>query len=242
MTTDDSSSNDTKESDAAEVVASGYAAFLLHRCAVVIVYVAATIIGIVVFWQLSAEPSFSEILTLGAVLATLGTAIATLGRLWESDRLERVKTGISILYCDILKCKPWRRWPFLKRYGESTLFSRDVLTTHLHNPRRPLDVGSHVFKVDVPTVIEDFFDLPTMSNAWKLFRSRRASCTFFSRRMDEPNDEKTLAELRDGRMEYECLYDVWISILIFRVARYATHFGCGIVFATVALLVLRCCA
>jgi hypothetical protein len=90
---------------------------------------------------------------------------------------------------------------------------------------------THTIRVALPTVLEDFFDLPLRRNFVLLARFRSAASTTFTRRKKGEVGEETGMERSDEFMAYECLYDTWRSILSFRVARYTTHFGAGITIA-----------
>ena len=200
-----------------------------------------------------------SLLSTGAILATFGSAIATLGSIWERDLLERVRLNIDILFKDLLaQSNPWRRWPFLPRFGERRNLDGTLLRGTLENPRIPLDVGTHFVHIEIPTVLEDFFDLSVRSNFTALNRFRAAAATAYSSKRSEREPSQTepgsdqAAESEsestakpDGRstgdqlMQYECLYDTWRSILSFRLARYTTHFGAAVTLsgavATIAL-------
>ena len=46
----------------------------------------------------------------------------------------------------------------------------------------------------------------------------------------------TLLALWKNLSRYECVYDIWLSIFWFRVARYAMHFGAAIITAGVLMV------
>ena len=48
----------------------------------------------------------------------------------------------------------------MTREGKTKLLDGSSIHTTLSNPEIPLDVGTHLIKVKLPTVLEDFFDLP----------------------------------------------------------------------------------
>ena len=172
------------------------------------------------------------LLSTGAIFATFGSAISTLGSVWERDLLERVMLNVDILYKDILRQEiPWRRWPFLLRSGKRRLLDDSIHLGTLSNPEVPLDVGTHVIRVALPTVLEDFFDLPLRRNFMLLAKFRAASGTTFARRKKGAIGVETKMERSDEFMAYECLHDIWRSILSFRIARYTTHFGAGLTIA-----------
>lgn len=169
------------------------------------------------------------LLSTGAILATFGSAISAVGLIWQNDLLEKVRINVEILFREILKQKtPWRRWPFLARTGRLKLLDGNSIHLTLSNPKVPLDVGTHVVKIDLPTALDDFFDLPLTRNFWPLFRYRRCAHTVFGRKEKGVINPATGLSSFDEYMAYECMFDTWKSILKFRVSRYVAHFGSGL--------------
>ena len=175
------------------------------------------------------------LLSSGAILATFGSAIGSIGQIWQQDLLERVRLNIDILFKDILKQEsPWRRWPFLPRSSDRKLLDGGTHHVTLSNPEVPLDVGTHVIKIDLPTVLEDFFDLPLLNNCWPLLRFRSSAHTVLGNRPKGAKNPKTDLEPSDEYLAYECMLDIWSAVLKFRVARYVIHFGSGLTIAGAA--------
>lgn len=204
-------------------------ALRIHNFLVFFIYIIAALITAAIMRLPETQASLISLISAGAIFATFGSAISTVGSLWERDLLERVTLNIDILYRDILHQEvPWRRWPFLRRSGKRHLLNKSITQATLSNPEVPLDVGTHVIRIALPTVLEDFFDLPLHRNFGLLRKFRAAAGTSFVRRKKGKVSQETNMERSDEYMAYECLYDTWRSILSFRLARYATHFGAGL--------------
>lgn len=204
----------------------------LHRACVFLLYVAATWLSYTLLSIPAAHGSFIASLSSAAILATFGSAIATVGSLWAGDYSNRVALNVDILFRDIFKQDAWRRWPFLLRSGSKKLFGGNVQHVELQNPKIPLNVGSHVIDIHVPTVQDDFFDLPLFRNVVQLLRFRTAAHTTI---INAPKDQvSSCNELKpmDQYFAYECLTDTWVSVLIFRLARYVVHFGAALTIAS----------
>ena len=201
----------------------------VHKLGVFILYGLSTCIAIVVMQLPDAQKDLIALLSVGAIFATFGSAISTIGSVWERDLLERVRLNMDILYKDLLKQEdPWRRWPFLRRSGKRRLLDDTIHYGTLNNAEVPLNVGTHVIRIALPTVLEDFFDLPLLRNFSQLARFRAAAGTVFSSKTEvKISDETRMASFNEF-MTYECLHDTWRCILSFRIARYATHFGAGL--------------
>jgi hypothetical protein len=120
--------------------------------------------------------------------------------IWQTDLHERIRLNVDILYHDILKQDtPWRRWPFLPGSAKRKLLNGDWHELTLSNPEVPIDVGTYVLKIHLPTVMEDYFDLPLVKNFMPLLRFRSSAHTVFGRKKkDEKNSETGLAPLDPG--------------------------------------------
>lgn len=200
----------------------------LHHLAVALIYPCSAGIVYAVLSLPAAHTNFVTALSSAAIMATFGSAIATLGSLWTGDRAARIALDVDIFFRDILKKEAWRRWPFLLRGGKRSLFGGMRTEFELQNPCFPLNAGSHAISVLVPTVQEDFFDLPLMRNLWPLLRFRTAAHTTIANAEKDSKCPVNGLSPMDQFMAYECLTDVWTSVFIFRVARYVVHFGAAL--------------
>ena len=223
----DSKTTNLKGND--EVKANGFA-LRNHRKLVFAVYFFAFLPPWLALSETEARESLITILASGAILATFGSALCTLCSMWERDLLDRVKTNIDIFYVDIAKVEEkWRRWPFLPRSARRRQIDETFHNSTLQNPQIPIDVGSHVVTVELPTVLDDFFDLSIKSNYGKLRKNRSAASVAWTRREKEEVSPETGMTPFNEHMAFECMYDIWSSIFRFRVARYVTHFGSGLI-------------
>ncbi len=208
---------------------------LMHRVFVFILYVAATWIAYVLLSIPAAHESFIASLSSAAILATFGSAIATVGSLWTGDYVSRITLNVDILFRDIFKQDPWRRWPFLLRGGTKKLFGGNIQQVELQNPKIPLNVGSHDIEILIPTVKDDFFDLPVLRNVVPLLRFRTAAhTTIINFPQDDVFPQNQLKPM-EQYFAYECLTDIWWSVLVFRTARYVVHFGAALTIASAVI-------
>lgn len=205
---------------------------LVHRLVVFVLYLAATWLAYILLSIPAARESFIASLSSAAILATFGSAIATVGSLWTGDYAGRIALNVDILFRDILKQDAWRRWPFLLRGGTKTLFGGNIQQVRLCNPKILLNVGSHHIKVIVPTVQDDFFDLPLFKNVVPLLRFRTAALTTITKSPKDDVFPQNQLKPMDQYFAYECLTDIWCSVLIFRTARYVVHFGAALTIAS----------
>lgn len=212
----------------------------IHRLSLGLFYSLAFLIAWTVLSRPDTNATFVALLSTGAIIATFGSAISALGSMWERDLKERVKTNIDIFFKDISKQnEAWRRWPFLPRRSRKFALDNNVHFGELRNPEIPLDVGSHVVTAELPTVLDDFFDLSVLRNYLTLRRFRPAARVAWTRRDKEAKNPENGMLPIDEHMAYECLFDVWKSIFRFRLARYTTHFGAGLTMFSASLVLLR---
>ena len=216
-----------KNNSPTEQVGDEYLKF--HYKIIAVLYILALITAYLVLNLPGVEKDLISLLSTGAILATFGSAIGTIGLIWQNNLLERVRLNIDILYRDIIEQEtPWRRWPFLARSSRKTLLNNNSLQLSLGNPEIPLDVGTHVISVHLPTIMEDFFDLPLFNNYWPLRRFQKSACTVLSQKKDGPVNSETGMTPLDNYMAYECMLDIWKSIFKFRLSRYIVHFSSGL--------------
>ena len=202
---------------------------LLHKFTVASLYLLAIIISWKILHQPDAQNNLITLLTTGAIIATFGSALSTIGSILERDLLERTLLNIEIFYKDIIKQEVyWRRWPFLSRVSQHSLLDGSINKTELQNPMIPINVGTHVIKIALPTVLEDFFDLPLVKNLFMLIRYRKATRTFLGNQEKDIVDKNSKMDRSDAYMAYECLLDIWFCVMKFRIARYLSYFGIGL--------------
>lgn len=210
-----------------------------HRIITLLIYAVAFSISYYVL-KLSYQEKNSTLLLIistGAILATFGSALSAISGVWERDLLDKVLANIDILFVDILKQEKWRRWPFLPRSSNTKQLDGTKLIQNLKNPELPLNVGTHHIKIDIPTVLEDFFDLPVIKNTYKIFRFRIAASTTLLKGKDVQVTTATGLDGSDEYMAYECIYSVWLSVFKFRALRYLIHFGSSLtIFGTLITL------
>lgn len=217
------------EENAPKEKESTYYHLRVHYVLVALLYTVGFLVAVYVLSAPESQVNLVALLSSGAILATFGSAISAIGLIWQTDLHERVQLNLEILYQDILKQDtPWRRWPFLPRSSKRKLLNGDEHRLTLRNPEVPLDVGTHILRIHLPTVMEDYFDLPLIKNIWPLLRFRSSSHTVFGRKEKDRENPETGLTPSDEYMAYECMLDIWSAILKFRLSRYAIHFGSGI--------------
>ena len=161
-----------------------------------------------------------------AIVSTFGASLTGVGVLLSGDCLRRISLNIDILFKDILEQKePWRRWPFLKRKSQKKDLNNNIVEGELKNPEISFFVGTHSLDITLPTVEDDFFDLPVIKNLWRLLRFESACVTLVDASNSNIFEGKTSKNGRDQHMAFICLKDIWLYIFKYRFFRYLTHLG-----------------
>ncbi len=197
----------------------------MHLVCILLVYFVGIALSMFLLLQPAANKDFVTTLSSGAIMATFGSALMAVAAMWAGDNTQRIELNIDILFSDILKLLPWRRWPFLPRLRKQKLLDGSTEQSRLVNPIIPFNVGTHNIKIIIPTVFDDFFDLPLITNLYKLIRFKNASRTYIATVRDLPIVAGTELSPMSHNMAYECLLDTWTCILVVRLARYLLHFG-----------------
>lgn len=202
----------------------------------VLFYLLALLILIVAFFSIDTTRLFDYI-SLASIFATFGSALLGATVIFEQKSEQRVKENVEIWYLKILEQEEkWTRWAFLKRKKTKRLFDNKKNTFKLENPEIPFDVGSHVIKVKLPTVAEDFFDLPVFKDFLKMVRFDKLFYTK-ANRGDLEFDKLEFKDLGAYILSYQCIKDILKQACIYRIASYFKHFSIGlIVFGILSIL------
>lgn len=184
------------------------------------------------------------LITSGAILATFGSAISAIAATWTSDLQERIHFNIDILFREILKdINPWRRWPFLERTDSHILPNGSTLRFELNNPKIPFNLKSCTVEIEVPSMVDDLYDLSVCNNLSKASRHRTEALMSYTDKGAKELMHSYGMSSYEALMAYLCLHDVWKSALKFRVARYLLHFGSALTIAgsllTIAMLTVK---
>jgi hypothetical protein len=171
---------------------------------------------------------YLPVLNTAAIIATLGAAVIAVTSILLSDFKERVTVDIDILFKDVLKqSNPWRRWPFLKRHSKKILPNGNSTEFNLTNPNIDFDLSYKNISIPIPTVFEDFFDLPIIDRFLTMVFHKKE---FYNYVLQYENDST------DKIIKFDCLLDIMKFGSGIVCLRYILHFGVSAVVASIFYL------
>lgn len=172
--------------------------------------------------------NLSNTISLGAIFATFGSAIISSVILLQTDKLNRILSNVDILYSDILHAEKWTRWPFIKRFNAQTLLDGKITSSMLENPSIIFKLGSYDINIVIPTTQEDFYDLPSFHNFMQM---KKNSKHFKTNIVNHPDciDNTSFSDVGDYFFAWDCLYDIWKTIVLFKINKLVVTLGTSII-------------
>lgn len=177
-------------------------------------------------------------ISLGAVLVGMASAIITIAASNMDRQYDRVMLDVDIFFKDLTKPGAWRRWPFLHRQKTRKLLSGEVIKSTLSNPQIEFDLGTHKIGSYVPTCLPDFFDLPAFSTFGEMLRNRNNFYSYVvQQKISGIVNPDILKEDTTGIgiMVWDCMYDIWKMIVLYRLERLLIRFFSVFIFSSVLL-------
>jgi hypothetical protein len=197
-------------------------------------YLLAGLIIYFTFGKVGKSTDLFNLISLAGIFATFGSALLGTTVIFEQKCERRVLENVEIFFKDIVKSKHWKRWGFLNRQKTITLLNNNKRTMILRNPKLPYDVGTHKIEINLPTVVEDFFDLPIFKD---YFLMRKFDKSFHTLAYREIEEGKVLEEEKgDNILSYECVKDILKHACIYRIATYVRHFSIAVIIFSISLV------
>ncbi len=184
-------------------------------------YMVAVIIAIVstylVFYKCIDENSkLSDTIALGSIFATFGSSVVAIFSMTLNTLYDRFLSDFLIFSKLHEPETEWIRWSFIKRKSHHILYNGASMYQELTNSMIKFNVGSHTIDFFIPTIKEDFYDLPN----WRSFLSmKRRKKDYESHVLNNSEDPA------NALMIWDCIYDELCCIAKYRVARFAVVLG-----------------
>ncbi len=172
---------------------------------------------------LSNTTNLSDTIALGSIFATFGSAIVSVFSIILSSVYEHFCCNINILFKELCPENEWHRWPFIKRESYSTLYNKEFTYQILENSKITFNVGSHNISVFLPTIREDFYDLPNLQSLKIMLCESK---NYESYVINNINDSAT------SLMIWDCVSDNFKSIALYKLSRLMIVIGGSFIFAS----------
>lgn len=172
------------------------------------------------------EHTLSDTIALGSIFATFGSSIVAIFSITLSNIYDRFCTNLNILFDELIPHNSWHRWPFIKRESHSKLYNNELTYQILKNAEICFNVGSHPIVTKLPTVREDFFDLPNWRSFFTMFFEAKNYETFVINNIPDPANQL---------MVWDCVIDNFKTIIIYKVARLMIVIGESFIVSSIIL-------
>lgn len=172
---------------------------------------------------ISNKSNLSDTIALGSIFATFGSAIVSVFSITLSNVYEHFCCNINILFKELCPQNEWHRWPFIKRESHSTLYNKELTYQILENSKITFNVGSHNISIFLPTVREDFFDLPN----WRSLKTMLSEAKNY--------ESYIINNIRDSAtslMIWDCVLDNFKSIALYKLSKLMIVIGGSFIFAS----------
>lgn len=170
------------------------------------------------------KTNLSDTIALGSIFATFGSAIISVFSITLSNIYERFCCNINILFKELCPESEWHRWPFIKRESHSTLYNKEVTYQILENIKITFNVGSHNMSIFLPTVREDFYDLPNWRSLKNMFIEAKNYESYVINKIVDP---------ALPLMMWDCILDNFKSIALYKLAKLMIVIGGSFIFSSI---------
>ena len=173
---------------------------------------------------ISDKSDISQTIALGSIFATFGSAIVSVFSITISSMYEHFCSNINILFKDLCPESEWHRWPFIKRESYRILYNNEGTYQVLENIKVIFNVGSHNISIIIPTIREDFYDLPN----WKSFKDMIKQSKNY-----ESYVIKNVDDSANSLMIWECILDNFKSIALYKLSKLMIIIGGSFIFSSI---------
>lgn len=186
-----------------------------------VIYVVSFIISFVItFWVfkkcITDKQILSNTISLGSIFATFGSAIVSIFTITLSNIYERFCFNTEILFNELCPEHKWYRWPFIKREAHSSLYNNELTYQKLENAKITFNVGSHPLHIFLPTIREDFYDLPNWRNLISMLLKSKDYESYVLNNLSSPANSLLI---------WDCVLDNFKSIAIYKISKFMIIVG-----------------
>ena len=184
-------------------------------------YIVAIVIAIVstylVFYKcIDKNRKLSDTIALGSIVATFGSSVVAIFSMSLNTLYDRFLSDFMIFSNSLEPEKYWIRWSFIKRKSHHILYNGVSTYQELTNSMIKFNVGSHTIEFFIPTIKEDFYDLPNWKSLLAMKKEKKDYESYVLNNSEEP---------ANALMIWDCIYDELCCIAKYRMARFAVVLG-----------------
>lgn len=173
---------------------------------------------------ISQERRLSDTIALGSIFATFGSSLVAVFSLTMGSTYDRFLSNINTLFKELDPEKAWFRWAFIKRKSHQILYNGEYAYQELTNAKIYFDVGSHKIDMFLPTIKEDFFDLPNWKSWGQMLLNARDYEHYVLNNCMDP---------AIPLMVWDCVWDNFCVILKYKFAKILVLLGDALIISSV---------
>lgn len=172
------------------------------------------------------EKLLPDTIALGSIFATFGSSLVGVFSLIMGSEYDRFISNYNVLFKQLKPEKYWKRWAFIKRESHQGLFNNEHAYQKLTNAKVKFNVGSHPILLDIPTIKEDFFDLPNWRNLLKMKLEAKDFESHVLNKCKQP---------ADPLMVWDCIFDNFKIISKYKIAKAMVVLGESYILASIIM-------
>lgn len=179
-------------------------------------YIFANCIAVNFSEQKIPQIALGDCIALGSIFATFGSAIISFLSLTSAHQISGFQEKVSVLNGEFSKLrKPnWKRWDFLPRFSRERLINGRYQYFILKNAKLTFYFEDQNIDIPIPSVEQDFKDLPVLYSWFRLHRRRKFYLAYVQRQ----------SCMSDFFM-WDCLMALYKNIIVYKLSQFGIWIG-----------------
>lgn len=160
--------------------------------------------------------NLNECISLGSIFATFGSAVISFLSLTSAHQISEFQEKVDVLAGEFTKqgIPNWKRWGFLPRFSRKRSNDGGYQYFILKNSILAFELKNEKMEIPIPSVEQDFKDLPVSRSYYKLCRKRKS----YLRYVQENNC------LGDFAI-WDCLESLYKNIILYKLSQIGIWIG-----------------
>lgn len=160
--------------------------------------------------------NLNECISLGSIFATFGSAVISFLSLTSAHQISEFQEKVDVLAGEFTKqgIPNWKRWGFLPRFSRKRSNDGGYQYFILRNSILAFKLKNEEMKIQIPSVEQDFKDLPVSSSYYKLCGKRKSYLKY----VQENNC------LGDFAI-WDCLVSLYRNIILYKLSQAGVWIG-----------------